>query len=33
MRGFTDAQDWITAYYLPPYAPDLTPVRGFQTLA
>lgn len=28
MRAFVDAQDWITAYHLPPYAPDLNPVDG-----
>ncbi|AXG78990.1 IS630 family transposase [Streptomyces paludis] len=28
MRAFIDAQDWITAYHLPPYAPDLNPVEG-----
>ncbi|WP_420717202.1 IS630 family transposase [Streptomyces sp. H27-G5] len=28
MRAFIDAQDWITAYHLPPYAPGLNPVEG-----
>ncbi|MFD5989711.1 transposase [Streptomyces cyaneofuscatus] len=28
MRAFIDAQDWITAYHLPPYAPDLNPVEN-----
>lgn len=28
MRAFIDAHDWITAYHLPPYAPDLNPVEG-----
>ncbi|MFE5826467.1 transposase [Streptomyces erythrochromogenes] len=28
MRAFTDAQDWITAYHLPPYSPDPNPVEG-----
>ncbi|MFB6784517.1 transposase [Streptomyces sp. NPDC056352] len=27
MRAFIDATDWITVYYLPPYAPDLNPVE------
>ncbi|WP_251061681.1 transposase [Streptomyces sp. ISL-100] len=32
MRAFIDAQDWITAYHLPPYAPDLNPVEGIWSL-
>ncbi|MEZ3181314.1 transposase [Streptomyces pimonensis] len=28
LRAFTDTHDWITAYQLPPYAPDLNPVEG-----
>ncbi|MFJ5548583.1 transposase [Streptomyces sp. NPDC093225] len=28
MRAFIDTQDWITAHYLPSYAPDLNPVEG-----
>ncbi|MEW1569851.1 transposase, partial [Streptomyces sp. NPDC093509] len=28
MRAFIDAQGWITAYHLPPYAPDLNRVEG-----
>lgn len=28
MRAFIDAQDWLTAYHLPSYAPDLNPVEG-----
>ncbi|GAA1539178.1 hypothetical protein GCM10009730_55440 [Streptomyces albidochromogenes] len=28
MRVFIDAHDWITAYHLPPYAPELNPVEG-----
>ncbi len=27
-----DAHDWITAYYLPAYAPDLHPVEGIWSL-
>ncbi|MFD3880147.1 transposase [Streptomyces microflavus] len=32
MRAFIDAQDWITAYHLPPYAPDLNPVEGIRSV-
>lgn len=32
MRSFIDAHDWITAYHLPPYAPDLNPVEGIWSL-
>lgn len=28
MRDFIDAHEWLTAYHLPPYAPDLNPVEG-----
>jgi hypothetical protein len=28
MRAFIDAHAWITAYHLPPYAPDLNPVES-----
>jgi hypothetical protein len=28
MRAFIDTQDWITAYHLPPYAPDLNPSKA-----
>lgn len=28
LREFIDDQDWITAFHLPPYAPDLNPVEG-----
>lgn len=28
MRAFSEAHDWINAYHLPPYAPDLNPVEG-----
>lgn len=32
LRAFIDAQDWITAHHLPPYAPDLNPVEGIWSL-
>ncbi|MEU7190466.1 transposase [Streptomyces sp. NPDC045369] len=32
LRTFIDARDWITCYYLPPYAPDLNPVEGIWSL-
>ncbi|MCQ4084056.1 transposase [Streptomyces sp. RB6PN25] len=32
MRGFIDAHDWITAYHLPPYAPQLNPAEGIWSL-
>ncbi|MEU0041384.1 transposase [Streptomyces sp. NPDC006333] len=32
MRAFIDSTDWITVYYLPPYAPDLNPVEGIWSL-
>lgn len=32
LRGFIDAQDWITVHYLPPYAPQLNPVEGVWSL-
>ncbi|MFI6150483.1 transposase, partial [Streptomyces sp. NPDC051109] len=32
MRAFIEAQDWITAFHLPPYAPDLNPVEGIWSL-
>ncbi|MGW4825722.1 IS630 family transposase [Streptomyces sp. NPDC004227] len=32
LRAFIDAHDWITAYHLPPYAPDLNPVEGVWSL-
>ncbi|MFZ4301777.1 IS630 family transposase [Streptomyces cinereoruber] len=28
MREFIDTHDWVVAYHLPPYAPDLNPVEG-----
>ncbi|WP_066940488.1 transposase [Streptomyces sp. NBRC 110611] len=32
IRGFIAAHDWITAFYLPPYAPNLNPVEGIWSL-
>ncbi len=32
MRAFIDAHDWITAHYLPPYAPQFNPVEGIWSL-
>ncbi|WP_435799774.1 IS630 family transposase [Streptomyces goshikiensis] len=32
MRDFIDAHDWLTAYHLPPYAPDLNPVEGIWSI-
>ncbi|KOU98972.1 transposase [Streptomyces sp. MMS21 TC-5] len=32
MRAFIDAQDWLTAYHLPSYAPDLNPVEGIWSI-
>ncbi|MFE0063256.1 transposase, partial [Streptomyces sp. NPDC059003] len=32
LRTFIDTRDWITCYYLPPYAPDLNPVEGIWPL-
>ncbi|MEV5433331.1 transposase, partial [Streptomyces sp. NPDC052701] len=28
LREWAAAQDWLTIYYLPPYAPDLNPETG-----
>ncbi|MCZ2525928.1 transposase [Streptomyces sp. HB2AG] len=28
LRDFIDTHDWIAAFFLPPYAPDLNPVEG-----
>ncbi len=28
LRAFIDTHDWITAFFLPPYAPGLNPVEG-----
>ncbi|MFC9620552.1 transposase [Streptomyces sp. NPDC056930] len=32
LREWAAAQDWLTIYYLPPYAPDLNPVEGIWSL-
>ncbi|WP_425276218.1 IS630 family transposase [Streptomyces lavendulae] len=32
MKAFIDAQDWLTAYHLPSYAPDLNPVEGIWSI-
>ncbi|MEV5011856.1 transposase [Streptomyces sp. NPDC055692] len=32
LRALIDAQDWVTVYYLPPYAPQLNPVEGIWSL-
>jgi len=32
MKEFVAAQDWLTVYQLPPYAPDLNPVEGIWSL-
>ncbi|XWY53339.1 IS630 family transposase [Streptomyces ipomoeae] len=32
LREFIDTHDWITCYFLPPYAPDLNPVEGVWSL-
>lgn len=32
LREFIDTHDWITCYFLPPYAPDLNPVEGIWSL-
>lgn len=32
LRVFAEARDWLTIYYLPPYAPDLNPVEGIWSL-
>ncbi|WP_263303393.1 IS630 family transposase [Streptomyces sp. 135] len=32
MRAFIDTHDWITAYHLPPYTPDLNPVEGIWSI-
>ncbi|WP_455578050.1 transposase [Actinomadura luteofluorescens] len=28
MRRYLAARDWLTVFYLPPYAPELNPVEG-----
>ncbi|WP_433397183.1 transposase [Streptomyces sp. CA-146814] len=32
LREFAASRDWLTIYYLPPYAPDLNPVEGIWAL-
>ncbi|MFD4662418.1 transposase [Streptomyces halstedii] len=32
LREFAETCDWLTIYYLPPYAPDLNPVEGIWSL-
>ncbi|MFF4283398.1 transposase [Streptomyces kronopolitis] len=32
LRDFAQTRDWLTIYYLPPYAPDLNPVEGIWPL-
>ncbi len=32
LREFAETRDWLTIYYLPPYAPDLNPVEGIWSL-
>ncbi|WP_435191472.1 IS630 family transposase [Streptomyces sp. bgisy126] len=32
LRKFAEARDWLTIYYLPPYASDLNPVEGIWPL-
>ncbi|WP_420712620.1 IS630 family transposase [Streptomyces sp. PsTaAH-124] len=32
LREWAETQDWLTIYYLPPYAPDLNPVEGIWSL-
>ncbi|MFI6209983.1 transposase [Streptomyces sp. NPDC051041] len=32
LRKWAAARDWLTIYYLPPYAPDLNPVEGIWSL-
>ncbi|GAB2895204.1 hypothetical protein GCM10027074_73640 [Streptomyces deserti] len=32
LREWATARDWLTIYYLPPYAPDLKPVEGIWSL-
>ncbi|MFI0915592.1 transposase [Streptomyces abikoensis] len=32
LRTFIAEHDWITAFHLPPYAPDLNPVEGIWSL-
>ncbi|MET8213576.1 transposase [Streptomyces sp. NPDC005373] len=32
LREFAEARNWLTIYYLPPYAPDLNPGEGIWSL-
>ncbi|WP_107408256.1 transposase [Streptomyces atratus] len=32
LRKFAATRDWLAIYYLPPYAPDLSPVEGTWSL-
>jgi hypothetical protein len=32
LRQWAAAREWLTIYYLPPYAPDLNPVEGIWSL-
>ncbi|MFG2395183.1 transposase [Streptomyces lavendulae] len=32
LREFAASREWLTIYYLPPYAPDLNPVEGIWSL-
>jgi transposase len=32
LREFAEKHEWLTIYYLPPYAPDLNPVEGIWSL-
>ncbi|MFB7868006.1 transposase [Streptomyces sp. NPDC056069] len=32
LKKFAESRDWLTIYYLPPYAPDLNPVEGIYSL-
>ncbi len=32
LRDFIEEQDWLTAFHLPAYAPDLNPVEGIWSL-
>ncbi|WP_455907808.1 IS630 family transposase [Streptomyces halstedii] len=32
LREWAEGRDWLTIYYLPPYAPDLNPVEGIWSL-
>jgi transposase len=32
LREFAGKHEWLTIYYLPPYAPDLNPVEGIWSL-